>query len=153
MLSQMLVLMGSVEVLKEATKGRSRWLRKAPLRISHPSCALLDGQASVLLFAAGSAGQGAVAHRAVERSAAADGGAGSAVQALYEAFCNHRARQHGSALPAGGRAPYFFMPIDFQGGPLGKCSAIIDLPQFSHLSPNFGLCSILLQGSVDPSIS
>ena len=74
----------------EAIRGRSRWLRKAPLELTHSSRPLLDGQARLLLFAAGSAAKEQW-HIALSVACAPDGGPGAAIEALYEAFCE-RAR-------------------------------------------------------------
>ena len=76
----------------EAIRGRSRWLRKAPLELSHGSRALLGegSQNRLLLFAAGSAAKEQW-HVALSVACAPDGGPGAAIDALYEAFCE-RAR-------------------------------------------------------------
>ena len=80
----------SVEVLKEAIQGRSRWLRKSPLALAHTQRPLLGGQRRLLLFAAGSAAKEQW-FTALSSGCTADGGAAAAVEALYETFCD-RAR-------------------------------------------------------------
>ena len=96
--------MRSVEVLKEAIQGRSRWLRKAPLRLSHPQRPLLDAHRELLLFAAGSAAKEQW-HTALSSACDKDRGPGAAVAALYETFCE-RARTAAAV-------PYAQVPSSF----------------------------------------
>ena len=81
-----------LDLLTEALQGKSRWLRKAPLELSHPDRLVFEGQGTVLLFAAGSA---AKEQWFVALSAALtpDGGAGASVHALYNTFCDY-VRKH-----------------------------------------------------------
>ena len=44
-----------VEVVTEGLRGKTRWWRKTPLEIAHPSRPLLGQDCSLMLFAAGSA--------------------------------------------------------------------------------------------------
>ena len=81
-----------LSVLTEALQGKSRWLRKAPLELSHPDRAVFEGQQTVLLFAAGSAAKEQW-FVALNAATSADGGAGSSVHALYNTFCDY-VREH-----------------------------------------------------------
>ena len=81
-----------VSVLTEALQGKSRWLRKAPLELTHPDRAVFEGQQTVLLFAAGSAAKEQW-FVALSAAACADGGAGRSVHALYNSFCDY-VREH-----------------------------------------------------------
>ena len=44
-----------MQVVTEGLRGKTRWWRKAPLELSHPTRALLGNECSLMLFAAGSA--------------------------------------------------------------------------------------------------
>ena len=45
----------SVQIVTEGLRGKTRWWRKTPLELSHPTRALLGNERSLMLFAAGSA--------------------------------------------------------------------------------------------------
>ena len=77
-----------LSVVTEALQGKSRWLRKAPLELSHPDRAVFEGQQTVLLFAAGSAAKEQW-FVALNAATSADGGTGSSVHALYNTFCDY----------------------------------------------------------------
>ena len=79
-------------VLTEALQGKSRWLRKAPLELSHPDRPVFEGQRTVLLFAAGSAAKEQW-FVALSAAIAPDGGAAASVHALYNTFCDY-VREH-----------------------------------------------------------
>ncbi len=81
-----------VSVLTEALQGKSRWLRKAPLELTHPERLVFEGQQTVLLFAAGSAAKEQW-YIALSAATATDGGAGGSVHALYSTFCDY-VREH-----------------------------------------------------------
>ena len=81
-----------VSVLTEALQGKSRWLRKAPLKLTHPKRPVFEGQQTLLLFAAGSAAKEQW-YIALSSATAVDGGAGGSVHALYSTFCDY-VREH-----------------------------------------------------------
>ncbi len=101
----------------DAIRGRSRWLRKAPLELSHASRPLLEGgQSRLLLFAAGSAAKEQW-HAALAAACAPDGGPGAAIEALYEAFCE-RAR-------AAASVPYAQVPCWHILGRQCQCALLL----------------------------
>lgn len=79
-------------MLTDATQGKSRWLRKAPLELSHSDRPVFEGQHTVLLFAAGSAAKEQW-FVALGAATTADGGTGGSVHALYSSFCDY-VREH-----------------------------------------------------------
>ena len=81
-----------LSVLTEALQGKSRWLRKAPLELSHPDRPVFEGQQTVLLFAAGSAAKEQW-FVALSAAISAEESAGSSVHALYNTFCDY-VREH-----------------------------------------------------------
>jgi hypothetical protein len=77
-----------VNLLTDGLKGKSRWLRKAPLEICHPDRKIFEGQEEVLIFAAGSAAKEQW-FTALSVACKTDGGNGMAIAALYSTFCDH----------------------------------------------------------------
>ncbi len=75
-------------IVKEGLRGKSRWLRKAPLEIKHPDRDIFEGQREVLLFAAGSAAKEQW-FIALSCACKTDGGAGLAISSLYSSFCEY----------------------------------------------------------------
>lgn len=78
----------SVHIITEGLRGKSRWLRKSPLEIKHPTRDIFEGQREVLLFAAGSAAKEQW-FIALCSACKTDGGTGAAVSALYSSFCDY----------------------------------------------------------------
>lgn len=69
-------------------KGKSRWLRKAPLELINPEREIFEGHRQVLVFAAGSAAKEQW-YTALSAACRAEGGTAAAVAALYGTFCDH----------------------------------------------------------------
>ncbi|CAL8462381.1 g1914 [Coccomyxa elongata] len=78
----------SVTIVTEGLRGKSRWLRKAPLEIKHPDRDIFEGQREVLLFAAGSAAKEQW-FIALSCACKTDAGAGLAISSLYSSFCEY----------------------------------------------------------------
>ncbi|KAK9843022.1 hypothetical protein WJX74_005735 [Apatococcus lobatus] len=75
----------TVTVVTEGLRGKTRWTRKAPLEVSHPSGQLLDGRSSFMLFAVGSAAKEQWFNAITW--ACQQGGDAAGVEALYSNFC------------------------------------------------------------------
>ncbi len=76
----------TVRLVTEGLRGKTRWWRKTPLEISHPSRGLLARQKSFLLFCDGSAAK--EQWLTALSWACSAGGPPKAVQELYSAFCS-----------------------------------------------------------------
>ncbi|KAK9815183.1 hypothetical protein WJX73_010239 [Symbiochloris irregularis] len=77
----------SVQIVIEGLRGKTRWWRKAPLELSHPTRALLGNERSLMLFAAGSAAKEQW-FTVLGRGAGIDGGVAAAAEELYGKFCS-----------------------------------------------------------------
>ena len=75
----------AVRLVTEGLTGKSKWWRKTPLEVSHPSKALLARQNSFYLFCDGSAAKEQWYTALTWNSTR--GGAPKTVQDMYEAFC------------------------------------------------------------------
>ena len=75
----------SVRLVTEGLRGKTRWWRKTPLEISHPTRALLARQRTFFLFCDGSAAK--EQWLTAVSWACSGGGAPQAVQDLYATFC------------------------------------------------------------------
>ena len=76
----------SVRLVTEGLRGKTRWWRKTPLEISHPSRALLARQTTFFLFCDGSAAK--EQWFTALSWACGGGGPPKAVQDLYSSFCS-----------------------------------------------------------------
>lgn len=76
----------TVRLVTEGLRGKTRWWRKTPLEISHPSRALLARQSTFFLFCDGSAAK--EQWFTALTWACSGGGASQAVQDLYATFCS-----------------------------------------------------------------
>lgn len=76
----------SVRLVTEGLRGKTRWWRKTPLEISHPTRALLARQRTFFLFCDGSAAK--EQWLTAVSWACSGGGAPQAVQDLYATFCS-----------------------------------------------------------------
>lgn len=77
----------TVRLVTEGLTGKTKWWRKTPLEISHPSRALLARQTSFYLFCDGSAAKEQW-YTALTWAATEGGGAPKTVQDMYSAFCS-----------------------------------------------------------------
>ncbi|GAB4822481.1 hypothetical protein N2152v2_009527 [Parachlorella kessleri] len=87
-----------VEVVAGGLKGRSRWIRRAPLLVSHPRWNLLDGERGFYVLAEDSASKQQWYHAL---SWWCDGGAlrGGTIAGLYAAFCSLMAQRSALDYP------------------------------------------------------
>lgn len=76
----------TVRLVTEGLRGKTRWWRKTPLEISHPTRVLLARQKTFLLFCDGSAAK--EQWFTALNWACSGGGAPQAVEELYAAFCS-----------------------------------------------------------------
>ena len=82
-----------VSVLTEALQGKSRWLRKAPLELTHLERPVFEGQQDSAALRGRAARPRSSGTLPSARVTAVDGGAGGSVHALYSTFCDY-VREH-----------------------------------------------------------